>query len=268
VDDCSADHTPEILSRYKNSVPWLSVIRREHDGARRAGAAVINAFYAGYEKLGDMDYDYIVKLDCDLILPPNYFEALFAHFDQDPRLGIASGVYLEEGRNGWAAISMPDYHAAGATKVIRRNCFQEIGGFIRMSGWDTVDEIKAQSMKWRTCHFPEIQFHHLKPEGSASGWYRTQILHGEAYFKYGGSKFLFLGKCLQRMLISRPLVLGAAAMMWGYLKPCLTGAPRLVSAAESRVYRQMQYSRYFARNENEGHVTAKDTLPSQSAGRR
>jgi len=250
VDDCSADSSPEILSRYQNLVPWLTVVRREHDGLRRAGAAVISAFYAGYEALGDVDYDYIVKLDCDLVLPPDYFEALFAHFDKDPNLGIASGVYLEEGKNDWVPVSMPLYHAAGATKVVRRRCFEEIGGFIRMSGWDTVDEIKAQTMNWNTRHFPEIQFHHLKPEGSASGWFRTQILHGEAYFKYGGSKILFLAKCFQRLLTARPVVLGAAAMAWGYLKPSLTGAPRLVTPLESRVYRQMQYSRLFARNAN------------------
>ncbi|HET9130255.1 MAG TPA: hypothetical protein VFO86_04865, partial [Terriglobia bacterium] len=117
------------------------------------------------------------------------------------------------------------------------------------------------------CHFPEIQFQHLKPEGSASGWYRTQILHGEAYFKYGGSKLLFLGKFLQRILTVRPFALGAAAMMWGYLKPCLSGSPRLVTASEARVYRQMQYSRLAPLDEKRNTAGSREKLPTHSVGR-
>ena len=66
------------------------------------------------------------------------------------RLGIASGVYLEKCENGaWKEVVMPSYHAAGACKVLRRKCFEEIGGFITAAGWDTVDEIRAMTRDGR-----------------------------------------------------------------------------------------------------------------------
>ena len=53
---------------------------------------------------------------------------------------------------------MPDYHAAGQTKVVRAKCFAGIGGFVASRGWDTVDEIKAQALGWKTCHFEDLSF--------------------------------------------------------------------------------------------------------------
>jgi len=81
-----------------------------------------------------------VKLDCDLSLGPDYFEKLFLRFKDDANLGIASGVYLENRGKGWTSVGMPDYHAAGASKVLRSQCFKAIGGFTPEKGWDTIDE--------------------------------------------------------------------------------------------------------------------------------
>ena len=43
------------------------------------GSKVIKAFNKGLSQLDD-DYDVIVKLDSDLILPLNYFETILKHF--------------------------------------------------------------------------------------------------------------------------------------------------------------------------------------------
>jgi glycosyltransferase involved in cell wall biosynthesis len=245
VDDGSIDRTAEILSTYENKAPWMRVIRRERSGGRQLGTAEIVAFNAGYSALQNVEYEYIVKLDCDVLLPPNYFERLLERFNGSPQLGIASGVYLEDTAGTWHPIQMPAYHAAGASKVVRRECFEQIGGFVAVRGWDTVDEIKAVASNWRTCHFEDIYFYHLKPEGSGSGWRSTQVLHGEAYYRYGGSKFIFFLKVLQRSFVAKPIVLGAAAMTYGYLKLFFTGQPKLVTPAEACVYRKLQYSQFF-----------------------
>ena len=92
----------------------------------------------------------------------------------DHRLGIASGVYLEMGVDGaWKEVVMPSYHAAGACKVLRRTCFEEIEGFIVAAGWDTVDEIRAMTLGWKTRHFIDLQMKHHKFEGSGIGTIRT-----------------------------------------------------------------------------------------------
>ena len=39
-------------------------------------------------------WEFIVKLDGDLTFEPDYFEACFAQFSDDPRLGIGGGTIL------------------------------------------------------------------------------------------------------------------------------------------------------------------------------
>ena len=83
---------------------------------------------------------------------------------------------------------MPHYHAAGASKAVRRECFENIGGFITQRGWDTVDEIRARSRGWETTHFADLKMKHWKPEGTGMGLLRTSCMHGEIYYRTGGSR--------------------------------------------------------------------------------
>jgi glycosyltransferase involved in cell wall biosynthesis len=239
VDDGSTDRTPEILRRYAEGRGWIEVATRRNDGARQPGSAVMNAFYHGLERVRPADYDYIVKLDCDVDLPADYFERLFGEFERDSRLGIASGIYLEESAGSWQAISMPAYHAAGASKVMRTRCFEDIGGFVRERGWDTVDEVRAQVRGWRTRHFPEVQFRHLKPEGSGIGSVRTNAMHGDVYFLTGGGPLFLLFKAAHRMIAGSPPVVGGLAMLYGYARSALSGRARLVTPEEAQHYRRL-----------------------------
>ena len=239
VDDGSRDATPDILRRYALDYPWIQIVPRENTRSRQPGSAVMHAFYHGMEHARDVTFDYLVKLDCDVELPRDYFETLLDRFERDPRLGIASGVYLEDGPRGWCAVGMPEYHAAGASKVMRARCFEQIGGFVRERGWDTVDEVRAQVKGWATKHFPDLQFRHLKPEGSGIGSLRTNVMHGEVYFLTGGGVLFLLFKVAHRMVSGAPPVVGGLAMLFGYLRSRVSGRERLVSPAEARHYRRL-----------------------------
>jgi poly-beta-1,6-N-acetyl-D-glucosamine synthase len=239
VDDGSRDSTPEILKRYASEYDWIRVLRVERDSVRRPGWAEICAFAKGYEAAAKEDFDFVVKLDCDLDLPPDYFERLLTKFQEDESLGIASGIYLEKENDQWLPIIMPSYHASGASKVMRKKCFTDIGGFVLAPGWDTVDEIQALHKKWKTRHFEEIQFHHLKREGAGIGSLRTNRLHGEMYYVTGGGFAFFMLKVLHRMVQGKPFLVGGLAMFWGYFKCWISRRPRLVSDSEARFYRQM-----------------------------
>ena len=119
---------------------------------------------------------------------------MMARFADNPSLGIASGVYLEQEQGSWVAIEMPPYHAAGACKMMRSDVFRQIGGFVQSRGWDTVDEIRAQGLGWKTQHFEDLQFRHLKREGSGIGPVPTSVMHGEVYYLTGGGKLFFVLK--------------------------------------------------------------------------
>jgi poly-beta-1,6-N-acetyl-D-glucosamine synthase len=243
VDDGSTDETGRLLDKYAGECNWIQVLHRTKGGSRRAGGRVIEAFYEGYASLRDPRWDFIVKLDCDLSFEPHYFETLLERFACDKLLGIASGVYLEmNARRVWREVVMPPYHAAGACKVLRRNCFEEIEGFVVAAGWDTVDEIRAMARGWRTGHFRELQMKHHKPEGSGVGMVRTSMMHGEIYYLTGGSKMFFLLKVIQR-IAKKPYVVGALALLRGYLRAMWEQKTPLVTTAEAQTYRALLHSR-------------------------
>lgn len=247
VDDGSKDRTPEIIQRYLSKNPFIQLVHNPQAGVRQPGSAIIRAFNCGHESIGRSDYDFIVKLDCDLSFGEDYFENLLVRFRDDLRLGVASGVYLEMGEDGtWKEVVMPSYHAAGACKVIRKKCFEEIGGFIVAAGWDTVDEIRAMTLGWKTGHFIDLQMKHHKPEGSGIGTIRTSVMHGEISYLTGGGKLFFLLKVLHRMR-SKPYVIGAMALSWGYMKAIWKRKTSLVTEAEAKCYQDLLNKRLQAK---------------------
>lgn len=239
VDDGSQDRSTEIIYEYCREYNWIKPLRLERKSNRQPGSAVICAFNKGYEIVSNDKFDFIVKLDCDLQLMPNYFEKLFKKFQYDQRLGIASGVYLEKKHKDWIPVKMPEYHAAGASKVVRKKCFEDINGFIPIKGWDTIDEIRAQVKGWKTCHFQELKFYHLKNEGSGIGQLRTNAMHGEIYYLIGGAKAFFLIKVIHRMFYGRPFILGGLIMSVGFLKPLIQRKKLIVSNDEARYYKKL-----------------------------
>jgi poly-beta-1,6-N-acetyl-D-glucosamine synthase len=254
VDDGSRDRTMAIVNEFAPKYPWIKVLTLATDRIRQPGSGIIRAFNAGYEVVKDQPFDFIVKFDCDIEFPPDYFAELLKRFEQDEKLGIASGIYLEEQHGDWIRVKMPAYHAAGQTKMVRAQCFQEIGGFVASRGWDTVDEIRAQSRGWKTRHFEELYFWHLKKEGSGIGLTRTNAMHGEIYYLTGGGKGFFLLKLLHRLIFGKPFFVGGVLLLWGYLRSWLSRKSKLVSPVEEDLYQDLLNQRIVERLLGVTHV--------------
>lgn len=246
VDDGSTDRTPQIIEQYASQHNFIRLIRNAKRTGRQTGVAEVLAFNVGYEIARLLPFDLIVKLDGDLAFEENYFEGLVAEFERNPKLGVASGVYMELSGADWKVVPMPAYHAAGASKMIRRECFEQISGFIAQRGWDTVDEIRAIAQNWDTTHFSELRMKHLKPEGSGMGQRHTAFMHGEIYYRTGGGKLFFLLKVMSR-LKNPPFVIGGLFMLGGYLKAWFGRRELLVTKNEAARYRALLNQRLFSR---------------------
>ena len=226
VDDGSTDRTGSIIDQYENQYPWIHVIHRPNRGFRKPGGGVVEAFYDGYHALRHDDWEFIVKLDGDLTFAPDYFEQCFQQFHQEPRLGIGGGeIYHNVGGKLKLEVN-PRFHVRGATKIYKRDCWEAIGGLWSAPGWDTVDEVKAIMLGWKTYSFRDLRVLHHRLTGSAEGLLRNSVKHGVVCYASGYHPLFVVASCLHR-LVQKPYVVGSAAICYGFLKGYLTQPPRV-----------------------------------------
>ncbi len=244
VDDGSSDGTAQIARTAASRFDWIRVVIRSDRGYRKPGGGVVDAFYDGCSQIGPVDWDYIVKLDGDLSFAPDYFEQCLARFQGDARLGIGGGTVCKDAGGELIPESTvdPAFHVRGATKIYRRQCWEEIGGLIRAPGWDTVDEIKANMLGWKTATFPGIKVRHHRPAGQALGAWKDWGKNGLANYIAGYHPVFMLFKCASRVW-KKPYGLAAAGLFCGFLSGYLRKVPRVEDRELIKYFRRQQLRR-------------------------
>ncbi len=229
VDDGSTDRTPEILKAACEEYPFIKVVKRADRGERAVGPGVIQAFYAGYESVDVSQFVYICKMDADLKLPPRYFERLMEEMEKDKRLGGVSGkMFLRDDTGVLHHERRGDDHAAGPTKFYRRSCFEEIGGFVRMVGWDGIDGHMCRLKGWvaRSIMDDELKVEHLRQMGSSDkGVLSGRVRGGQGKWRLGSSPWYLLATAVYRAF-DKPYIIGACAMVYGYFYAMFAGIER------------------------------------------
>jgi glycosyltransferase involved in cell wall biosynthesis len=242
VDDGSTDNTGAILDRFAAENPWIRVVHRSNRGFRKAGGGVMEAFYAGYNDLVRTDWDFIVKLDGDLTLPDDYFEKCFQHFESDPDLGIGGGDIYHELDGVQKLESTPRFHVRGATKIYRKTCWDAIGGLWQAPGWDTIDEVKANMLGWKTYSFNEPRVFHHRFTGTAESLWRDKTKRGVACYVSGYHPLFLAASCLVN-LGRRPYIAGSAAIAYGFIRSYWRGMPRVTDKHFIKYLRTQQLRR-------------------------
>jgi biofilm PGA synthesis N-glycosyltransferase PgaC len=242
VDDGSRDGTGAIIDRYAQTYPWIKAVHRPNRGSRQAGGGVVETFYDGYAMLESSDWAFLVKLDADLTFAENYFEQCLAEFEKDSRLGIAGGGIYHENKGTLELEPQPLFHVRGATKIYRRECWESLGGLLRAPGWDTVDEVKANMLGWRTRTLPNLQALHHRYTGAADGAWKDCVKNGRANYITGYHPVFMLCKCIRR-LSTRPYVIGAVGLLWGFVSSYYRRIPQVADKALVRYARAQQMQR-------------------------
>jgi glycosyltransferase involved in cell wall biosynthesis len=225
VDDGSTDRTGPIIDHYAGQFPWIRTIHRPNRGFRKAGGGVVDAFNEAYRSLHCNDWDFIVKLDGDLSFAPDYFQRCFEHFRKQPDLGIGGGGIYHALGHELKLEANPKFHVRGASKIYRRACWDAIGGLWAGAGWDTIDEVKANMLGWKTRTFEDLPLVHLRPTGAADGPMRDLVKHGLVCYTCWYHPLFVLASCMYRAF-RKPYLLGSCAIAWGFLKAHITHTPR------------------------------------------
>ncbi|XLS30156.1 glycosyltransferase [Flavobacteriaceae bacterium M23B6Z8] len=236
VNDNSSDSTELIIEQYASRHDYIFKHNTTSTDTHLPGSKVINAFNQGLSLL-DENYDFIVKLDADLILPANYFAEIAKAFERDSRIGIAGGFAYELENDQWKLNHpMNKDHVRGAFKAYRKNCFQKIGGLKTSMGWDTVDELLARYHQFEIHTDPSLKVKHLRPTGK-SYHKKARYLQGEAMYKMRYGFLLCLLASLKMSLKQKKL-----HILWdnaiGFLKSWISGKPYMVSKDEGLFIRK------------------------------
>jgi len=240
VNDNSTDGTEGIIDTYCKTYGFYQKLNTSSSKEHLPGSKVINAFRKGLDLLDDT-YDFIVKLDADLILPTNYFETIASVFKEDPKIGLAGGfVYeLDSNRNWTLNHPMNKKHVRGAFKAYTKACFKSIDGLKSAMGWDTVDELLTQYHGFEIETMDELKVKHLRPTGNAYNA-KAKLMQGEAMYAMDYGFWLTLIASFKMALKQKnPKTL--YHNMKGYLKAKRTQHQKMVSPEEGSFIRSLRW---------------------------
>ncbi len=242
VDDGSSDRTAELIGRWARQHEWITPVYLPSSGPRVNGFGPMRAFRAGLQALRHKDWDFLVKLDADLGFSFDYFATCFDEFAADARLGITGGQIATETSKGDTVERQPGFHVRGATKIYRRECWDAIDGLIDGPGWDTVDELTANMLGWRTRTLQHLTVRQYRRTGGAAGWFRDAVKNGRANYVAAYHPLFMLAKCCRRAL-QFPYVLHSAALLHGYFQGYVRRQPRVNDPALISYVRHQQLRR-------------------------
>lgn len=242
VDDGSTDATPEIVRRYLAHNAWMEMVQlpQRRD---RSFAAKVYAFNAGYESIRGLPHEIVGNLDADLSFDADYLEFLLGKFREDDKLGVAGTIFREEeGYSSGRQSFEGQNHVAGGCQLFRRQCFEEIGGFLpnKAGGVDWIAVTTARMKGWKTRSFREKSFFHHRHLGTAErNIFASMFSYGEKDYYLGGHPVWELFRVAYRMT-KWPYFFGGVALGLGYVSAVLRRIPRPVSKELMRFHRGEQ----------------------------
>jgi poly-beta-1,6-N-acetyl-D-glucosamine synthase len=229
VSDGSTDRTDDIVKEYSANNPWMELLRMPEHSDRHF-AAKVNCFNTGYAKVKNIEFEIIGNLDADITFDQDYLKYLLSKFSEDSKLGVAGTPFVEDG-------SHYDYrftnieHVSGACQLFRRECFEEIGGYVPIKGggidWTAVTTARMKG--WKTRTFTEKTcLHHRKMGTGNTSPILTWLNQGRIDYCFGNHPLWEVFRTLYQMT-KKPFILGGGFLLSGYLSAMLKRTERPIS---------------------------------------
>lgn len=267
VDDGSTDKSGKILDQFEKDHNWVKVIHLE-EAKEYLGVHISYVYNSGFEYIKDcsnkssLRWEYIGILDSDTIAEPEYFEKLIKKFEENPRLGIASGstceiteniIHILEEKNSQFDLTSPKFWDAypfslkgekvrldlpmGSARLWKRKCFEETGGLLEnINAPDAISTVKAKIKGWETARFMEIKL--IERSGlSAKGKWHGYKDRGIANYVVNLPLYIILLKSVKYS--SRKPYYTGIAYLYGYFESLVSKKDQVKDEEVIRYYRSV-----------------------------
>jgi glycosyltransferase involved in cell wall biosynthesis len=244
ASDGSTDATDEIVDRFCGHHSFIRLLRVDQSQPRGV-IRKVNALAMAFKGMQDVPFKFVGNLDADVSLDSRYFETLLERFAANQALGISGGLIYEKGKGGFEErISNRTSSVAHAAQLVRRECFEAIGGYVAMryGGEDWFAEVSARMKGWQVHAFPDLKVMHHRATGAVDHMLQHCLRQGRMDFSMGSHVLFEILKCVRR-IPERPVLLGAGARWAGFCEGYVKQQPRLVPPEFSRFLRNEQMSR-------------------------
>lgn len=191
----------------------------------------VEAFHAGYRRLAGLDYDAIGSLDGDISFDEEYFSFLLQRLAENPSLGLVGTPFREGDYVTYDYRFVNIEHVSGACQLFRRECFEEIGGYVPVKGGgiDYIAVTTARMKGWKTRTFTEKVSVHHRPMGTAQhGVLKARFQTGIKDYALGNHPVWEIFRVLYQAT-RRPVLMGAVALAVGYVWASIRRRERVVS---------------------------------------
>ncbi len=218
VSDGSTDGTDDIVNKYAAEHPWIELVRMP-ERRERNFAAKVHAFNAGRARMKDLEYEMIGSLDGDISVDEDYFSFLLQMLAEDPELGLVGTPFKGSSSPTYDYRFVSIEHVSGACQLFRRECFEEIGGYVPVKGGgvDHIAVIAARMKGWKTRTFTEkVCLHHRGIGTAERGTLMARFRTGVQDYALGGHPIWELFRTVYQMT-KTPIVAGGLVLAAGYV---------------------------------------------------
>lgn len=213
-DDGSTDKTTEIAEKMD-----VFVLKNRRSRYKLSGINQVLALNYGIAKASAEvdDWDYLLKFDADTVIPENYVEYIISKMEQYKTLGICSGKPENE--------KVRLARASDASKIYKRQCWDDIGGLDVWVAFDSHAILKAAQKGWVTRTIPSIKFRELRPSGKygLTRW----VLTGFERASFGFPLYHTVLASIKNVKWGSPAILNVFATIFSHIVNPWDKAPNL-----------------------------------------
>src|ERR1700678_1271433 len=201
VSDVSTGGTDEIVKRYSASHSWIELVRMP-ERQERNFAGKVYAFNAGYARAQSFNYSVIGSLDADMSFDEDYFLYLLTQLADDPKLGLVGTPFKDESSPIYDYRFVNIEHVSGACQLFRRECFEEIGGYVPVKGGciDHIAVLSSRMKGWKTRTFTDkVSIHHRAMGTAQQGILMARFKNGGKDYSIGNHPVWELSRTMYQM---------------------------------------------------------------------